>query len=150
MVNSYGCLSLFSLLWQNLERITTSIDDGWWVMQENSFASKPQKIKALNIYLGTKCQNRPGPINYSTYANGQTGVTGFSSEAGLEFADGAGEKKKRVARCGHTTSGRDNGKCGSVQKNESPTIQILITPRTHLRDYAGRRLKAAESRRCRI
>jgi hypothetical protein len=28
MVNSFGCLSLFSLLWQNIERFTTSIDDG--------------------------------------------------------------------------------------------------------------------------
>jgi hypothetical protein len=61
------------------------------VKQEKSVASKPQKIKALNICLGTKCQNRPSPINLSTYANGQTGIAGFSSEAGLEFANGGGE-----------------------------------------------------------
>jgi hypothetical protein len=30
MVNIFGSLSLFSLLWQNMERFTTSIDDGWW------------------------------------------------------------------------------------------------------------------------
>jgi hypothetical protein len=30
VVNSFGCLSLFCLLWQNMERITTSIDEGWW------------------------------------------------------------------------------------------------------------------------
>ncbi|MDR1657636.1 MAG: hypothetical protein LBT47_08795 [Deltaproteobacteria bacterium] len=30
MVNSFGYLSLFSLLWQNMERFTTSIDDDWW------------------------------------------------------------------------------------------------------------------------
>jgi hypothetical protein len=29
MVNSFGSLSLFNLLWQNMERFTTSIDDGW-------------------------------------------------------------------------------------------------------------------------
>jgi hypothetical protein len=30
MVNIFGSLSLFSLLWQNIERFTTSIDEGWW------------------------------------------------------------------------------------------------------------------------
>jgi hypothetical protein len=61
------------------------------VGKEKSFASKPQKIKALNICFGTKSQNRPSSINFSTNANGLIGVTSFSSEAGLEFAGGGGE-----------------------------------------------------------
>jgi hypothetical protein len=63
------------------------------VEQEKSVASKPQKIKALNICFSTKCQNRPDPINLSSHANGLTGGTSFSSKAGLEFAECGGESK---------------------------------------------------------
>jgi hypothetical protein len=64
------------------------------VEQEKFVASKPQKIKSLNICLGTKCQNKPSPINISSHANGLTGVMGFGSKAGLEFAEGGWETKK--------------------------------------------------------
>jgi hypothetical protein len=69
------------------------------VEQEKPVESRPQKIKALNTCLGTKFQCRHGPIHFSSHAIGLTGV-GFSSEAGLEFAESGGEKKKSVARCG--------------------------------------------------
>jgi hypothetical protein len=85
------CSVYYGKIWNALQHQLMMVGG---VEQKKSVASKPQKIKALNICLGTKCQNRPGPINFSSHANKLTGVTGFSSEADLEFADAGGEKKK--------------------------------------------------------
>jgi hypothetical protein len=116
VLDASHCLVYYGKIWHTLQHQMMRVGG---VEQEKLVTSKLQKFKSLNICLGTKCQNKPSPINFSSHANGLTGVTGFSSEADLEFADAGGEKEKSVARSDHTASGRDNGKSGSVEKNES-------------------------------
>jgi hypothetical protein len=71
VLDTSHCLVYYGKIWNALQHQLMMVGG---VEQEKSVALKPQKIKDLNTYLGTKFQYRPGPINFSTYANGQTGI----------------------------------------------------------------------------